>query len=434
MLGGYKGASGDFLRGWSDVLNWLFLDMNSYFASVEQQFRPELRGRPVGVVPVEGTDHTCCIAASVQAKEFGIKTGTGVGEAREKCPDIAIVPARPEFYVQVHHRILRAVDQCAPIHKVYSIDEWAVRLLCDERKAKHAVRLAKKIKQRLSDDIGDVLTCSIGLSSTRLLAKIASDLKKPDGLTVLTPKNVLKRLGHLPLTGLTGISSGMLRRLNKHGIYDVPTLYALTKQEAREVWGSVQGEHYWYGLHGVNMPEQVTRRHSMGHAHVMPPEFRSDAGAHAIMTRLLHKAAYRLRHHGYLAHHLHASVRYESGARWGDDIALPTCQDTQTILEHFQRLWERRSAHLCDSPEHMPKKVSITLTQLTPCDATSALLFPGAQRRQSLSHAIDRLNMRFGRDTVYFAGMHGCRHKMDEKIAFGRIPDESLLRLPEKAV
>jgi len=413
------------------VLNWLFLDMNSYFASVEQQYRPELRGRPVGVVPMAGTEYTCCIAASYQAKQFGVKTGTGVGEARELCPDIALVAARPEFYVQVHHRILGAVDRCAPVHKVYSIDEWAIRLLRDEHKAGHAVKLANRIKRQIADDVGTVLTCSIGLSPTRLLAKIASDLNKPDGLTVLTPDNLLKRLGHLPLTDLTGISDGMLRRLNKHGIFDVPALYALTMREAREVWGSVQGEHYWHGLHGIDMPEQVTHRHSMGHAHVMPPEFRTDPGAHAIMTRLLHKAAYRLRYHGYFAHHLHASVRYNSGVRWGDDIALPSCQDTQTILEHFQRIWLCRPTHLCDNPEHAPKKVSVTLAKLTPCDATPALLFPGAQRRQDLSHTIDRLNLRFGKETVYFAGMHKCRHKMDEKIAFGRIPDEVLLRMPE---
>ncbi len=159
-----------------------------------------------------------------------------------------------------------------------------------------------------------------------------------------------------------------------------------------------------------------------------------------MMTRLLPKAAYRLRHHGYLAHHLHASVRYESGARWGDDIALPTCQDTQTILEHFQRVWERRPGDLRgapeapEAPEHVPKNVSVTLAKLTPADTTPALLFPGALRRQTLSHAMDRLNLRFGKDAVYFGGMHECRHKMDEKIAFGRIPDEALLRVPEKAV
>ncbi|GAB4195829.1 MAG: hypothetical protein Kow00105_10040 [Phycisphaeraceae bacterium] len=320
------------------VLNWLFVDMNSYFASVEQQFQPALRGRPVAVVPIADTDHTCCIAASYQAKRFGIRTGTGVGEAKRRCPDLVIVKARPDFYVQVHHRILAAVDRCAPIHKVYSIDEWAIRLVREEREPAHAITLAQRIKQEIAEDVGHVLTCSIGLAPTRLLAKIASDLQKPDGLTVLTPDNLPQRLAHLNLTDLVGISDGMLNRLLRHGIRDIPTLYALSKEDMRRVWGSVQGEHYWYGLHGIDMPEPATHRQSMGHSHVMPPELRSDRGAHAMMTRLLHKTAYRLRHHGYFAHHLHASIRYTSGLRWRDDIPLPTCQDTQTILDHFQRL------------------------------------------------------------------------------------------------
>ena len=415
----------------SIVLNWLFLDMNSYFASAEQQDRPELRGRPVGVVPVEGTDHTCCIAASTQAKPFGIKTGTSVSDARKLCPDIAIVKARPDFYVRLHHKLLAAADRCAPVHKVYSIDEWSIRMLRQEREKIHAIKLAKRIKRQIAEDVGPVLTCSIGLAPTRLLAKIASDLDKPDGLTVLTPDDLPGRLAHMELTDLAGISDGMRVRLLQHGIRDIGGLYELNKEQARKAWGSVQGEHYWYGLHGIDIPEPVTHRHSMGHAHVMPPELRTDPGAHSMMTRLLHKAAYRLRHHGYFAHHLHASVRYKSGLRWGDDISLPACQDTQTILEHFQRLWDRRPVYLRDNREHAPKKVSVTLTHLTPSGATPALLFPAAQKRQNLSHAIDRLNLRYGKDTVYFAGMHTCRHKMDEKIAFGRIPDETALQLQE---
>src|SRR5271154_2905282 len=104
------------------AMNWLFIDMNSYFASVEQHLRPELRGRAVAVIPVE-SEHTCVIAASYDAKIHGVKTGTRVSDARRLCPGITIVKARPDIYVQVHHAILRSVDKCAPIHKVYSIDE-----------------------------------------------------------------------------------------------------------------------------------------------------------------------------------------------------------------------------------------------------------------------------------------------------------------------
>src|SRR5262245_53022329 len=107
------------------MMNWLFTDMDAYFASVEQHLRPELRGRPVGVIPVE-TESTCVIAASYDAKRYGVKTGTGVRDARRLCPGIKLVKARPSIYVEKHHELLRSVDQIAQVEKVYSIDEWSV--------------------------------------------------------------------------------------------------------------------------------------------------------------------------------------------------------------------------------------------------------------------------------------------------------------------
>ena len=333
----------------------------------------------------------------------------------------------------MHHRILKAIDRCAPVHKVYSIDEAAIHLVREQRQHRDAIELARGIKQAIAQDVGQVLTCSVGIAPTRLLAKIASDLQKPDGLTVLTPNDLPDRLAHLELDDLVGISAGMLQRLHRHDIRDVRALYALTRDEARQAWGSVQGEHFWCGLHGIDMPEPATHRHSMGHAHVLPPQFRSPRGAHAIMTRLLHKAAYRLRCHGYFAHRLSVSVSLVSREKWGDDIVLPACQDTLTILEHFRRVWDRRPAALRHDHGDGPRKVSVTLTHLTPADATPGHLFAGARRRDDLADAIDRANLRFGRDAVYFAGMHHCRHQMDEKIAFGRVPDEVLLVPPQVA-
>src|SRR5882672_3697936 len=124
----------------NSTLNWMLIDMNSYFASVEQHLRPELRDRMVAVIPVE-SENTCVIAASYNAKRFGVKTGTRVSDARKLCPEIVLVKARPDIYVKVHHAILRSIDQCLPVHKVYSIDEWAIRLLGEEQKRERAIAL-----------------------------------------------------------------------------------------------------------------------------------------------------------------------------------------------------------------------------------------------------------------------------------------------------
>ena len=152
------------------MLDWLFLDMDNYFASVEQQARPELRGKPVGILPVM-SEGSCCIAASYHAKRMGIKTGTRVYEARRICPEIEFVAARPDYYVEVHKQILKAIDTVVPVDKVWSIDEMAVRLLGKEREPDAALDIGRRVKAAVAEGVGEYLTCSVGLAATRLLAK-----------------------------------------------------------------------------------------------------------------------------------------------------------------------------------------------------------------------------------------------------------------------
>ena len=410
---------------------WLFFDMNSFFASAEQQDRRELRGRPVGVVPVD-TDWTCLIAASIEAKRAGCGMGTSVRQARQTCPDIVIVKARPEFYVRVHHRLLRACDRHAPVTKVYSIDEWSVRLAPSEQCASAATALARRIKRQIAGDVGECLRCSAGVAPTRLLAKIAADHQKPDGLTVLTPDDLPGRLAGYELRDLPGISASMERRLEKAGVGSVAQLWACTRQDARRIWGSVVGEHFWYGLHGVDVPEPTTRRGMVGHSNVLEPRFRDEAGAHGIMVRLLCKAAMRLRYHGYCAGGLQAWVRHECGRVWADQIGLNGVQDTPTVLAQFDRLWQDRRRMLGHLARHdpvpvgRPKKVAVDLVGLVPAATVPPPLFDALDKPLRLSRVMDEINTRHASHAVYFASMHDYRHPMDDKIAFGRLPDEAL--------
>ncbi len=173
------------------VVNWLFVDLNSYFASVEQQDRPELRGKPVGVVPMLA-DTTCCIAASYEAKAFGVRTGTIVADAKRMCPGIVLVEGRHELYVEYHHRVVEAVESCLPVTAVCSIDEMACRLIGRERPLLAAIELARKVKARIRERVGQMLRSSVGLATNRYLAKVASDMEKPDGLVAL-PLDILPR-------------------------------------------------------------------------------------------------------------------------------------------------------------------------------------------------------------------------------------------------
>ena len=168
---------------------YLVIDFNAYFASVEQQERAELRARPVAVVPMAGTDTTCAIAASYEAKAFGVKTGMRIREALRLCPALVLVDARHDLYVDYHERLMQEVANHLPIHRVMSIDEAACRLIGAECEPENARAIARAMKAGIRANVGECLRCSIGIAPTILLAKIASNMQKPDGLTLLRPTN-----------------------------------------------------------------------------------------------------------------------------------------------------------------------------------------------------------------------------------------------------
>jgi nucleotidyltransferase/DNA polymerase involved in DNA repair len=192
------------------AVQWLFLDLNAFFASCEQQEAPALRGKPVIVVQTL-TDSAVAIAASYAAKAFGIKTGTIVNEARRLCPDVMPVQANHRLYTEYHERILAAVDTCLPVEKVMPIDEMACRLMGTERQVDVACTLALRVKRALREQVGECLTCSIGIAPNVFLGKVGSDLQKPDGLVVITHEDLPGILLGLDLQDIYGIGDDLAR-------------------------------------------------------------------------------------------------------------------------------------------------------------------------------------------------------------------------------
>jgi DNA polymerase-4 len=253
----------------STCLRWLYVDFNSYFASVEQQLNPRLRGKPVAVLPVE-TDSTCAIAASYEAKAFGVKTGTPVYEAKKMCPGIICVLAQHNRYVEFHDLLLDEIDRHIPVAKVCSIDEMACSLMENERPPQRAKAIAQSIKAGIAKNVGEHIKCSIGIGPSKYLAKVATDLQKPDGLTILMPQDLPGRLLELKLRDLPGIGANIERRINDAGVYDMPGLLKLQPKHMRAVWGSLWGEKMWYYLRGYDLPDEETNRSTVGHSHVLP--------------------------------------------------------------------------------------------------------------------------------------------------------------------
>jgi len=398
-------------------VDWLFLDMNSFFASAEQHLQPALRGQPVAVVPTM-TDRTCCIAVSYEARPYGIKTGTNVGEARRRCPGLRLVEGRHEDYVRIHKQIIAAVDTLLPVTKVCSIDEMACRLSPQHREVGRAVELAREVKQAIYDQVGKSLRCSVGLATNRFLAKVASNLQKPDGLSVITREELPRRLYSLELSDFPGIGRNMRRRLESKGVRTTRQLCALSKKQLAATWESVLGEQWWHQLRGDEVPEKMTSRRTVGHSHILPPKLRNDEGARGVMVRLLHKAAMRLRRLDYWAARMAVSLRYTDGwPKWKATTYLGRCQDTPSLLKAFERAWDVRPL----GPR--PLQASITLFDLTPGVSTTPSLFAEERRALAAAQAMDAANEKFGPNKLYFASMHETRHSAPMRIAFTSIPD-----------
>ena len=242
------------------------------------------------------TDTTCAIAASYEAKAFGIKTGTPIWEAKKKCPDLKIVQARHKLYVELHHKFVAAIETCLPIEHTVSIDEVACRLDKVQCAPKEAHALALRIKTAIHTYAGDYLKCSIGIASNQLLAKLASDMQKPDGLTILHPDQMPEAILHLRPKDICGIGPNMGARLQRAGINSMQGLWSADAQALRRVWGGIYGVRFHALLHGADIasPAKSPTR-SMSHQHVLPPSERSKAKAIEVMRQLTVRVAQRLR-------------------------------------------------------------------------------------------------------------------------------------------
>ncbi|MET0582826.1 MAG: hypothetical protein ABWZ08_12775 [Pseudoxanthomonas sp.] len=409
------------------TLRCLFVDFDSYFASVEQFDHAHLRGQPVGVIPVDA-EGTCCIAASHEAKRFGVKTGTSVRDAREQCPDIQLVLARPARYVEVHQQLMDAIQECIPHQKPESIDEVPCRLMGRERERGNAEAIARGIKRRLVERGFDhSIHCSIGIAPNQYLAKTASDMEKPNGLTVIELADLPDILYPLELRDLCGIGPSMETRLRQAGIHTVRQLCAATPRQLRAVWGSVEGERFWAGLHGVDLPARATQTSSIGHSHVLGPELRTPDGARSVAFKLLAKAAMRLRDKQYLAGALHAHVRFLGQEQRLDVMRqFAPIDDTRELLRQLGEMLEplaQRPRKPRRDP-HPPLSIAVTLSGLQPRGAESGSLFE-SPRESALNGVLDRINQRYGNNKLYFGAMQQAlmHNAAPMRIPFSVVPD-----------
>lgn len=385
---------------------------------------------------------SCCIAASYEAKAFGVKTGTRISDARVMCPGIAIVESKPPEYIKIHHRIIEAVEDCIHVEAVLSIDEMWAWLPLNWREPEFVKEIGRKIKATVARDISPVIKVSVGAGPNKYLAKMASKMRKPDGLFLIEAKDLPEILYELKLRDFTGIAKSMEARLHAAGIHTTEELCGAKKQVLHGVWGGVMGDRLFHLLRGDEIPDLVSARKTIGHSHVLPPDSRHPDKAWPILCKLLHKACERLRSHGLLAGSLTMQIAFSRGVAWGPEIRFPETDSTIFLMRMLDRLWKDRP-----EPRAPILQVGVVLSRLVERGNFTPELFQsvvaaamemengkvggmGSEmengKLQRLDTTLDKLRARYGRSVVYFGNVHEARETAPMRISFTHIPNPEL--------
>ena len=375
----------------------LYIDMNSFFASVEQELNPNLRGKPLAITAMEN-EKGCCVAASYEAKAFGVKTGTSVPDAKRLCPGIAFLPSRHRLYVRYNLRVAEVLDRYAELERIRSVDEFQLRLSGEGTTLAGSAALVRQLKAQ----VGACLRFSAGIGPNHLLAKIAGKLEKPDGCQWLWPENMPDRIAHLKLDDLAGISTSMRMRLNRAGVHTVPELCALDPRHARAIWNSIEGERFVRALQGLEIPLQDTQRGGYGNSKVLAPDFRAPAEAYLVSRWLIEKATARLRRDRRVAARFTLSLSPMYGQRLGGSVKCAPSQDTATFLRINRELWRAawpvlRRAKLASIGVHLG---DVDMLLARSGDLLRPLKPGGLSRDERAARAVDFINSRFGSGTI----------------------------------
>lgn len=386
---------------------YLFVDLNSFFASCEQADNPALRGEPVIVVPGPGS---CALAASYEAKAFGIKTGTPEKEARFLCPRVRVVRARPKRYMEYHFAFAAILESLAPNVEMRSVDEAAIRLCRNE----DPWQLGWQIKRRLWTDLSPALNCSVGLGPNSFLAKLATELEKPNGMSEIRLTDLPTVYQKVALRDLCGINYRMERRLQALGIYTPSAFYAAEAERLRRHFGVI-GSRWWLNLHGYPSYQVATVRRTLSHSHVLPPALRQPEAAYVTLQRLVAKVGRRLRREGYLARRLAVYIRYLDRQSEADELKISPAADSLTLIAVSQQIWQRLA------PRQPIVQLAVWAGDLVMDQGVPLSLFESDRRQQRLSQALDKINDRHGADTIRFAVTDQPGSRAPDRISFNSL-------------
>ena len=394
----------------------IFIDLNSCFATIEQQARPMLRGRPVAITN-RITPNACIIAASYEAKARGVKVGMRRREAEALCHDLVFAETEPSKYIYVHQKLRHIMEDYSADVVMKSIDEGVINLAAapPHLRTRPRAEIGYEIKQRLLTEVGDWMRCNVGISSNRFLAKLAGELHKPDGLDEITPENQRAVFATLKLTDLPGINVRMERRLNAVSIFT--PLQLLDADEAtlvKLVCKSIDGTKWYKRLRGIEVDDWQSDIKTVGRQYVMESRNLTRRETEARILHLAEDVGYRLRSKGLYARGVYVWV-------YGyDDIYSHRAHLTPAVFNTDAEICHIARQLFTDLPSPV-RIIGITLYKLqNHSELQQTFWQEQANRRSHLCAASDAINLRFGARTIHSADSCGTDH-VKTKIPFGSV-------------
>ncbi len=413
----------------------MHLDLNSCFATIEQQANPFLRGKPIAVAAYS-TPSGCIIAPSVEAKRLGIKVGMRVKDGKLICPGLTILEPDPWKYRNVHLKLKRLLESYSNDVTPKSIDEFVLDfkdIPLKTRSLKPVVQynengnkvglspikqIALEIKQKIKNEIGEWITVSVGIGPNRFLAKLGAGLHKPDGLDEINGSNFKDVYGSLELTGLCGIKLKNCIRLGSLGIYSVLDFAGADVATLKAAFGSIAG-YYWYlRLRGWEIDDVEFGRHSYGNSYALPKPAAKFSEVLPILAKLVEKMSFRLRRAGFMARGVHLAIWYRGGGFWHKGTVFNEhLFDSRDIYRKIVGMLYaspcgNRISNLAVSTFDLKKKGYLQLD-----------IFQDLKRKRQLIEALDGINERWGSFVITPANMAAASKAVPDRIAFGGVKE-----------
>jgi DNA polymerase-4 len=403
----------------------IHIDMNAFFASVEQRDFPELRGKPVGVT--NGDVGTTLITCSYEARACGVKTGMRVYEARKLCPALIQRPARPKVYAGISTRIMHALHDISPDVEVFSVDEAFIDVTHCQRLHGSPERMAHQIRQRIHEVSGG-LPCSIGIAGTKSTAKVASDMQKPNGLTVIPPWEARERLRDVPMEKICGLGPHIAKFLSLYGARTCGDVANLPMTVLARRYGVV-GKYLWLVCQGRDtepVASEVAPPQSIGHGKVLPPHTVSMRVIEIYLRHMCEKVAVRLRRCDMRAGRLYVGLRLAAPHEMLEQLFTSPCgsPDGRRLFDLAQKFLRQRWHG------EAVTQVQVTATHLRSASGQLELFSTEDARLLERSSAIDRINRRYGEFTVAPATLLE-RSSMPNVIAPAWRPDGHRQHIPD---